>query len=97
MLHSSRRELGLSIDEYARADTVHKLSGVHSPVPGWCIASKPTLARALDLSRSTTFRIIKRLAAKNLLEIDPTTRHLRTTKRWHDIVEVTKTQVFGSE
>lgn len=96
VLHAARRQLGLNIDQYVLADSIHKLSGMHSPVPGWCIASKGSLATTLDIPERTLYRLLKSLRAKNLIEIHPETRHLRTTKKWYQTVEVTKSRVFGS-
>ena len=36
ILHHPRKKLGMTINEYCLADTVHKLSSTRSMVPGWC-------------------------------------------------------------
>lgn len=95
VLHSTRKALGISINEYCFADTVHKLSSAHSPVPGWCFAAKEQLGDSLALTRQAIHAMIKRLAAKDLIEVQPQTGYLRSTPRWRDTVEVKKAQVFG--
>ena len=94
VLHGPRKELGLSLVEYVLADTINKLSSVHSPVPGWCIASKETLARGLNITERQVFRLIKALTEKRLVEVHPDTHHLRASETWYSTVEVTKNEVF---
>ena len=95
ILHSARRQLELSVVEYCLADTVHKLSGTHSAVPGWCYASKEQLAYGLSLTRQSIHNMIRRLKEKEILEAHPETGHLRTTALWRDTVEVLKARVFA--
>lgn len=56
ILHSARKKLDISINEYCLADTVHKLSSNRSSVPGWCYASRSISAQGLAFrdSPSTT-------------------------------------------
>lgn len=95
VLHSARRKLDISINEYCLADTIHKLSGSRSPVPGWCFAAKEQLGANLGVSRQSIHAMINRLKTKGLIEVQPQTGYLCTTNAWRDTVEVMKTQVFG--
>lgn len=95
ILHSARKKLGISIHEYCLADSVHKLSSTHSPVPGWCFASKEQLGQSLGFSRQSIHGMIKRLREAGLVELQPETGYLRSTQKWRDTVEVTKALVFG--
>lgn len=95
VLHSARKKLDVSINEYCFADTVHKLSSTHSPIPGWCFAAKEQLGQSLGLSRQSIHSMIKRLQAKGLIEVQPETGYLRSTQLWLDTVEIVKTKVFG--
>ena len=95
ILHSARKKLGISIHEYCLADSVHKLSSSHSPVPGWCFASKEQLGQSLGFSRQSIHGMINRLRDGGLVEVQPETGYLRSTQKWRDTVEVTKALVFG--
>lgn len=96
VLHSARKKLGITINEYCFADTIHKLSSNNSSVPGWCYASKERLATGLGLSRQSIHTMINKLKKLNLVEVDPETTYLRTTEVWRTAVEVIKDRVFGS-
>lgn len=95
ILHSARKVLDISINEYCLSDTVHKLSSSHSPIPGWCFAAKEQLGNNLGITRQSIHAMIKRLQAKDLIEVQPQTGYLRSTQRWRDTVEVKRAQVFG--
>lgn len=95
VLHSARKSLGISIHEYCLADSVHKLSGSRSPVPGWCYASKEQLGKSLGFSRQSIHAMINKLKKKQLIEVQPETGYLRSTDLWRDTVEILKTRVFG--
>jgi hypothetical protein len=95
VLHSARKELDITINEYCLADTVHKLSGTRSPVPGWCYASKDQLGASLGVSRQSIHNMINKLKGKALIELQPETGYLRSTDLWRDTVEILKTKVFG--
>lgn len=97
VLHEARRRLGLTLNEYALADTIHKLSGTHSRVSGWCYASKAHLSRSLDVSERSVFSLINKLLEKKIIEQDKETSHLRTTQKWVDTVELIKTKHFSSK
>ena len=61
VLHSARKTLHMTINEYCLADTIHKLSGSRSPVPGWCYASKQQLGKSLGFSRQSIHAMINKL------------------------------------
>lgn len=89
VLWDARAKLGLTSNEYLLADVVHKLSGVHSKIPGWCYASKPYLGELLGVSERAVFSLVKRLKEKGIVEShQDKTNLLRTTQEWHDTVEV---------
>ncbi len=95
VLHSARKELDLTINEYCLADSVHKLSGTRSPIPGWCYASKEQLASSLGVSRQSIHNMINKLKGKGIVEVQAETGYLRSTDLWRDTVEILKTKVFG--
>ena len=95
VLHSARKKLDISINEYCFADSVHKLSTTHSPVPGWCFASKEQLGQSLGVTRQSIHSMINRLKAKGLIEVDPATGYLRSSQVWRDTVEVTRARIFA--
>jgi len=94
ILHSARRQLGITTNEYCLADTIQKLSSTHSAVSGWCYASKETLAKSLDISRQSAHNLINTLREKGLVESQPETGYLRTTPLWYDTVEVMRAKHF---
>ena len=95
VLHSARKSLHITINEYCLADTIHKLSSTHSPVPGWCYASKEHLGKSLGFSRQSIHAMINKLKNKQLIEVQEDTGYLRSTEFWRDTVEVLKTKVFA--
>jgi hypothetical protein len=95
ILHHPRKKLGMTINEYCLADTVHKLSSSRSVVPGWCYASKEHLAESLGFSRRSIHNMINSLKGKDILEVQEGTGYLRTTEMWHESVEVFRDKVFG--
>jgi hypothetical protein len=95
ILHSARKALDITINEYCLADTVHKLSGNRSTVPGWCYASKEHLGHSLGVSRQSIHNMINKLKGKALVEVQEETGYLRTTDLWRETVEILRTKVFG--
>ena len=95
VLHSARKKLGITINEYCLADTIHKLSSSRSSVPGWCYASKDHLGTSLGFSRRSIHNMVNSLKKGGLVEAQEGTGHLRTTDMWRNAVEVTKARVFG--
>ena len=95
VLHSARKQLDVTINEYCLCDTVNKLSGNRSAVPGWCYASKDQLGKSLGFSRRSVHNMINTLKAAGLLEVQEETGYRRTTDRWREAVEVLKTKIFA--
>jgi hypothetical protein len=95
ILHSARKALDITINEYCLADTVHKLSGNRSTVPGWCYASKEHLGSVLGVSRRSIHNMINSLKGRGILELQEDTGYLRTTEVWREAVEVLRTKVFA--
>lgn len=91
--HSVRRKLDVSVIEYVVADVIHGLAGNRGPVPGWCYASRSTLAEIVGLSRQGVDKVIVRLAKKHILEVDFETGYLRASDRWVYAVELQKRSV----
>jgi hypothetical protein len=95
ILHHPRKKLGMTINEYCLADTVHKLSGTRSMVPGWCYASKEHLAESLGFSPRSIHNMINSLKGKGILEVQQGTGYLQTTQLWHDSIEVFRDKLFS--
>jgi hypothetical protein len=95
ILHTARKQLDISVNEYCLADTVHKLSGNRSTVPGWCYASKEHLGSVLGVSRRSIHNMINSLKGRGILELQEDTGYLRTTEVWREAVEVLRTKVFA--
>ena len=94
--HTMRKELGITINEYCLADTVHKLSGNRSSVPGWCYAKKERLARGLGFSRQSIHSMVKNLVKRGLIEKNNETGYLRTAQLWYETVETFKEKLNKS-
>ena len=89
VMYDARQKLGIGVVDYLTADIIHKLSGSHSKIPGWCYASKPYLADQLGVSRRSMFDVIDRLKKEGLVANHPErSQLLRTTRKWHENVEV---------
>jgi CRP-like cAMP-binding protein len=95
VLHSARKSLKISINEYCLADAIHKLSSNRSTVAGWCYASKEHLGNTLGFSRQSIHSMINQLKKQDLIEVQEDTGYLRTTEAWREAVEVLKNRVFG--
>ena|ERR1700694_944986 len=87
--------LDVTIHEYILADSIHKLSSSASPVAGWCVASKEYLGSVLRVSERSIFNLITNLQKKGLIETQPETGYLKTTKKWIETVELEKDTLFG--
>lgn len=96
VLHSARKKLGITINEYCLADTIHKLSSNRSSVPGWCYASKAHLGTSLGFSRRSIHNMVTKLKTGGIVEVQEGTGYLRTTDTWRDAVEIVRARVFGN-
>ncbi len=97
VLHSARKKLKITINEYCLADSIHKLSSNRSGVPGWCYASKEQLAQSLGFSRRSIHNMINKLKALHIIEVHTETGYLRATDFWREAVEVVKNRIFQNE
>jgi|GraSoiStandDraft_4_1057263.scaffolds.fasta_scaffold101322_3 hypothetical protein len=95
IFHHARKQLAISIHEYCLSDTVNKLSGNRSHVPGWCYASKEHLGSVLGVSRRSIHNMITSLKKRNILEVQDGTGYLRTTDLWRETVEVLRDKIFN--
>jgi hypothetical protein len=82
-------EFDLSSTDYNLADAIDKLSGNHSPIPGWCNASKAKLAALVRISEASLYRSLKALRQKGLIEEHPERKDLlRASRRWLQSVQL---------
>lgn len=83
VLHKPRESMGLTMNEYGIADSIHKLqlNG------GWCIASKAYLGRFIGITERQAARIVGRLLTKGLVEKNQS-RQLRITLKWVEAFEI---------
>ena len=87
ILHQIRKKLKLSLLEYCIADSIYHLSNnPSSNIPGWCFATKETIANFLGTSQRTIFNNLTKLIEKGLIEKDESTGYIRTTKKWYEKV-----------
>lgn len=96
ILHSVRKELGLSLNEYCIADSIYHLSNnPSSETKGWCYASKATLGENIGISEQAVYPIIKKLISLGLVEKNPETKYLRTTEKWYNMVVLGHSRNFS--
>ncbi|MFA7570967.1 MAG: hypothetical protein WCY75_07005 [Sulfurimonadaceae bacterium] len=89
--HNPRVKHGLSNNDYCIASAIFTLShNPDSPFQGWYFGKIETLGKKFDLGRTTSYRSIDKLLEKQLIQRDPTTGFLRTTKLWWDDFESLK-------
>jgi len=93
--HIARKELELSMNEYAVADLVYHLSNnPKNETPGWCYSGKKNMGKMIDLSEQSVHKILNSLIVKKLIEKHQETKHLRATSKWYEIV-VAKESLVG--
>lgn len=96
ILHSVRKELGLSLNEYCIADSIYHLSNnPSSTVQGWCYASRKHLGEVIGISEQAVYPIIEKLISLGLVEKNPETKYLRTTEKWYDMVVLEHSRNFS--
>ena len=85
--HETRKKLGLSANEYMIADLIYNLqNNPKSKCPGWCYASKTSIADTLGLTERGIIKIIGRLLNMGLLLKDDATKYLQTSQEWYEKV-----------
>jgi hypothetical protein len=87
IIHSARKELQLTCNEYCIADYINKYAFNANNKLGWCFASKETIATDLDLSKQTVLTIIQKLIDVGIIEKHEQTKHLKTTEKWFNVFE----------
>lgn len=98
ILHQAREKLGLTLNEYAVADSIYHLSNnPRSQVKDWCSASKEYLGQIVGIQRWSIHQIIKKLIQDKLVEKDPTTSFLRTTVKWYDHVVLLRLKLLKTD
>lgn len=87
--HEARIKLGLSWLEYGLADLIYNLANNPKSIfPGWCYASKVTLANQLGTTKKTVHIILNKLEDKGLIERNPETKHIKVTIDWFSTVVI---------
>jgi len=96
ILHSVRKELGLSLNEYCIADSIYHLSNNPSgTIVGWCYASKAQLGDNIGITEQAVYPILKKLISLGLVEKNPQTKYLRTTSKWYNMVVLGHSRNFS--
>ena len=94
IFHGARKRMGLSNDEFCLCDYIFKWqSNPRAPRPGWCSKTRNEMGEHIGsnepgkpMSRRGIQKMIDRMVGKDLLEVDPTTRDVRATPAWFDMV-----------
>jgi len=85
ILDEVRRQLKLKFIEYSLCDKVYHL--MQNPKHfGWCYATRKSLGELIDVSERHALRLIAKMVKQGFIEIDPETKHMRTTEKWYDNV-----------
>ena len=82
----ARRQLKLSLTEYALVEIIDRLSGPRSPHPGWCVASRKYLADSLGITERTVYTMLDRLDELGLIERSGRSNLIRPTQTWRESV-----------
>jgi len=76
--------LGLSMNDYCIADCIyHYTANPKSPVPGWCFASKQSIADQIGITKSWVIKSLNTLEEKGIIEKSADGRLVRTTDKWY--------------
>ena len=94
IFHAARRRMGLSNDEFCLIDYIFKWqSNPRAPRPGWCSKTRNEMGAFIGsgtpgkpMSRRGIQKMIDRMVEIDLLEVAPTTRDVRATSAWFDMV-----------
>lgn len=84
--HDVRLKLGLTFAEYCLLDSIDKLS--NRPEFPWCEVTRPRLAEFIGVDTRTIQRAVKRFLDEGFLEMDQKSQCVRTTIKWHELVNV---------
>lgn len=85
--HAARKELGLSCNEYCVADMVSVYAAnPDNPFPGWCFASRQTLADDLGVSKVSIVALVEKCIQAGVLEKNPANGNLRITRKFYEAV-----------
>ena len=85
IFHAPRLAFGLSLNEYAVADSIYHLSAnPTSPHPGWYYGGKQHLSAFFGLTRRTIINICQTLEEMGLIEQKRDSGFMKPTKKWYD-------------
>lgn len=91
ILHEARKKLGLNMLEYSVADLIYHLSNnPNSKIPGWCYASKRSMAEIIGISERSVYYNLNKLLKHGLIEKDKNTDYLKASKRWYENVVIVR-------
>lgn len=93
--HEPRIQLGLSNDEYALLDLIHRRANSPGPVQGWCVTSKDVICVDLDYSKSTVKRMLKKMIDLGYLEKSKDGKRKRTTPEFYNVAYSEELQKGG--
>lgn len=80
-----RAFLGITRDEYAFCAYVQfRSADPRGRKDGWCDDKKDELAQFVGITRPGLYKMIDRLCAENLLEVDAVSGFIRATAKWLD-------------
>ena len=83
VVHTIREKYGLTMNEYAIADSIAKLQRLNAG--GLCYASKDYLSSFINISRRATINVINKLVEKGL--VVRIGGDLKTTEKWNQNFE----------
>ena len=90
----ARRELDISRDDYALcAYGLYRAGDPRSKRPGWCCDTKDEVANFIGITRPGIYKMLDRMSAKGLIEIDEASGFFRATGYFIDIQEGKKAEV----
>ncbi len=87
VIHEARMMLKLSMNDYCVADCIYHLSNnPKSPLPGWCYASKQSIANQIGITKSWAVKSIQTLIDMGIVTKSGDGKLLKTTAKWFEIV-----------
>ena len=98
ILHTVRKNLKLSCNDYCIADMIYHLSAnPDNKFNGWCYASKDTLGKCIGVSKQTVHKTINKLLKKGLITKHPENKYLKTTQFWYKVVTLGKDEIKSKQ